>query len=184
MAKKVLLFFFFISMLSFGQENSKVMLKLFNMKTSNDFFIKIPETDSICKLTEFEKIDSLEYAKGSYSDEDEIGDVFLDYLQMHPIHLTGKKTVFFFVAPFIVTNQGSGIFYYLGFFTTDTKEMRITHLDSYFLGDTILIESIKITGNRIKISIKVHSEDQAMSDDPDQTKNFELKVNKKGFIKD
>ena len=184
MARKVLLFFFFISILSFGQENSKVMLKLFNIKTSNDFFIKIPATDSICKLTEFEKIDSLEYAKGSYSDEDENGDVFLDYLQMHPIHLSGKKTFHFFVAPFIVTNQGSGIFYYLGFFTTDTKQMKTTHLDSYFLGDTILIESIKITGNRIKISVKVHSEGQAMSDDPDQTKNFELKVNKKGFIKD
>ncbi len=153
------------------------------MKTTNDFFIKIPETDSICKLNEFEKIDTIEYAKGSYTNDGDIGDIFLDYLQIQTVNLSGKKAEHYFVAPFIETNQGSGIFYYLGFFINDTKEMKISHLDSFFLGDTILIESIIINGNKIKINIKTHSTDQPMVDIPDQDKSFVLKINKKGFVK-
>jgi len=184
MTNKILLIFFFFSLNLFAQEDSEVMLKLFNMKTRNDFIIKIPETDSICKLNEFEKFDTVEFAKGSYTIEEENGDVLFDYLKIHPVKLSTKKTETYFVAPFLVTNQGSGIFYYLGYFIIDTKKMSITHLDSFFLGDTILLESIRISGDEIKIKIKVHSDDQPMTDEPDQNKSIDLKVDKKGFIKD
>lgn len=169
--------------ISCNQESSKVMLKLFSMKTSNKFILNIPETSSHSELSEFQKINSNEYVKGTYTDGYERGNVFLDYLKINSINLTESKTLFYFVAPFIVSNQGSGSFNYLGLFVQDSKKMTIKHLDSFFLGDRIIIEKINPIMDEVSILIKEHSQKQVMAESPNKSKTIQLKTRTTGFVK-
>ena len=120
-----------------NEYQSKVMLKLFNMRTSNDLTIKIPETEMICKLNDFITIDSTEMAKGSYTDGVERGIAVLDYMKITTLNINKSPDQNYFVAPFFVSNQGTGVFYYLGLFSINSKELSVNHIDSYLLGDRI-----------------------------------------------
>jgi len=163
---------------------SKVMLKLFNMKTSNDLTIKVPETEMICKINDFITIDSTEMAKGSYTDGVEKGIVVLDYMKIITPNISKSKDRNYIVAPFFVSNQGTGVFYYLGLFVENTKEMTVNHIDSFFLGDRIKISSITFDGNKIQIKFKTHSEIQSMAEEPAEEKNIKIRVTEKGFNED
>ena len=182
---KALFFIFTLLFLnvSFGQSSSEVMLKLFNMKTSNDLIINVPETLSKSVLAEFVNLGTIEYVKGTYSYNKERGNVLLDYKKINALTLNETKGEYYFVIPFMVNNQGSGIFNYLGFFVSDSKMMTVKHIDSYYLGDRIKVEKIRAGGNEVYIFLKSHSNDQAMAKSPNSKKTIYLKVNKKGFLK-
>ncbi len=162
---------------------SKVMLKLFNMKTPHDLIIHIPETAMTSKINDFTTIDSTEMAKGNYTDGVERGIVVLDYMKIVTLNISKSKDHNYFVAPFFVSNQGTGVFYYLGLFAEDTKEMTVDHIDSYFLGDRINISSINSDRNKIQIKFMDHSVKQSMAEEPNDRKNITIKVTTKGFSK-
>ncbi|NOX64735.1 MAG: hypothetical protein GXO85_02795, partial [Chlorobi bacterium] len=162
---------------------SKVMQKLFSMKTSNDLTIKVPETEMICKINDFITIDSTEMAKGSYTDGVERGIVVLDYMKITTLNIGKSKDQIYFAAPFFVSNQGTGIFYYLGLFVQNTQKMIVDHIDSYFLGDRIKISTIDSEENDIQIKFKTHSEIQSMAEEPAEEKNIKIRVTEKGLVK-
>ena len=167
------------------QNHSEVMLKLFNINTSNDFEIKIPEENLIATLNEFVLIDSTtEMAKGEYANGVVRGNVFLDFSKIRTPNIGNSRDSFYFVAPFIVSNQGSGSFYYLGLFEHDVKKLSIKHLDSYFLGDRIRITSIKTDLNILEIELKVHSIKESMADEPSAKRKLKLKVTTTQFIEE
>ncbi|VAX17316.1 FIG01202709: hypothetical protein [hydrothermal vent metagenome] len=163
---------------------SKVMLKLFNMKTPNDLIIHIPESKMICKLDDFIMIDSTEMVKGSYTDGVERGIVVLDYMKITTLNISKSPDQNYFVVPFFVSNQGTGVFYYLGLFVRNNSKMTIDHIDSYFLGDRIKISSINSDGNKIQIRLMDHSMKQSMAEEPNEEKNIKIRVTEKGFSED
>ncbi len=163
---------------------SEVMLKLFNIKTSNDLIINIPETNLSTKIKNFVLIDLIyEMGQGTYSDGTEKGIVLLDYVKIRIAHISNSKNNIYFVIPFIVSNQGSGAFYYLGLFEQKINELKITHLDSYFLGDRIKINNIKVGENKIDVKYKTHSPEQSMSETPTKSKSVTIETTINGFKK-
>jgi hypothetical protein len=162
---------------------SEVMLKLFSMKTANDLMVNVPETGSTCKLTELADIGGLKVAKGSYMAGEERGVVMLDYMKITTVNLPDPMFQIYFVVPFAVSNQGSGVFFYLGVFVQDVENMSIKHVDSFFMGDRVVVENISSLGNEVQVEIKVHSEDQAMAEAPAGRNELKIKVGRQGFIR-
>ena len=153
---------------------SEVLLKWFNLNTSNDFYVKIPDTNIKCNITEFIDTDSLSYAKGNYIDDEEKGEVLIDNSKIVALNKSTKDLVFL-VIPFSISNQGSGIFKYLGLFKLDYKAKTINQIDSYFLGDRIKINSINYDGvDKLQVEINIHSKNQAMSESPSELNIFNL----------
>ena len=155
---------------------SEVLLKWFNLNTPNDFYVKIPDTNIECKITELIDSDSSSYAKGNYVDDEEKGEVIIDNSKIVALNQSIKDVVFL-VIPFSISNQGSGLFKYLGLFKIDYKAKTISQIDSYFLGDRIKINSIKYDGiDKLQVELNIHSQNQAMSEIPSELKVLELNV--------
>ncbi|EZH73817.1 hypothetical protein ATO12_17955 [Aquimarina atlantica] len=159
---------------------SDVLLKLFSLKTSNDWVITIPETNAKCKISEVDT-DSLHVVKGVYVDGEERGEVVIDYLKITTLNQSSKNEQYFMI-PFKVSNQGSGIFNYIGMFVLNYEDKTIKQIDSYFLGDRIIIDSLEYNGNAtLQIQFKAHSEQQSFSETPVEHEELEVNVSKKGF---
>jgi len=163
---------------------SKVMLKLFDIKTSDDLIINVPETNLSAKIADFITVDLIfEMGQGNYSDGVEKGTILLDYVKIKIANISNTKSSKYFVIPFIISNQGSGAFYYLGLFEQRINELNITHLDSYFLGDRIKIYSIIIEENKIEVNYKTHSSEQNMAETPTKSESVIIKTTINGFQK-
>jgi len=163
---------------------SKVMQKVFKTKVINDLVVNVPESTT-CKMIDFVKVkDSVEYLKGEYSDKQERGSVLLDYRMITTVKLKEIDSYVFFTAPFIVSNQGSGAFFYLGLFMQDNKNLTIKHIDSRLLGDRIVLDSVTSENDRIKVYLKERSSEQSMSEKPTIVKDISFKLSKKGFVKE
>ena len=93
-------------------ENSEVLLKWFNLYTTNQFYIKIPDSDKECKISEIIDSDSSRYAKGYYVNGDENGEIFIDNREIITLNKS-TDNVAYLVIPFSISNQGSGTFNYL-----------------------------------------------------------------------
>ena len=160
---------------------SKVLLHYFNLKTSNNFYINIPETEAICEISEIICFDSIYYLRGSYIIGDEKGEVIVDNNKIIALNLSIDNKEYF-VIPFLVSNQGSGIFKYIGLFVVDYNAKTISQIDTYLLGDRIILNTIDYDANSIlEIKLKTHSQDQGMNEVPNNIKHFKLKVDKEGI---
>ena len=156
--------------------NSEVLLNWFNLKTANQFYIKIPETNKECKITEIIESDSLLYAKGSYVNGEERGEVYIDNREILALNQT-TEDIAYLVIPFSISNQGSGTFKYLGLFELNYKVKTINQIDSYFLGDRVKINSMKYDDTeKLQVELKIHSNNQGMSEAPSALKLLKFKV--------
>lgn len=125
---------------------SKVMLSLFSIRTLEDFTIFLPEQNSTpisVALREIKKQEMQRWATGQYSIGEEYGSISLNFDTIRTINAETKDKQIIFAAPFSVSNQGSGVFFYLGLFLQDTQKNTIKHIDSTFIGDRIKIISIE-----------------------------------------
>ncbi|MCC4264148.1 hypothetical protein LL240_06735 [Oceanimonas baumannii] len=155
----------------FDEGARNVMMRLFSQDTHHPFKITLPDSNSAVTLTGFNKEPSL--AVGTYQDQEVRGEVLLDYPRLTPLNLPGNAGTTQFVAPFAVTTQGSGVFWYLGMFRLDDRSGAITHLDSQYLGDRVVIRAITPDTPfdppyRITISLQTHAPEQPMSATPEQ----------------
>ena len=156
--------------------NSEVLLNWFNLKTSNKFYIKIPGTNKECTISEVIDSDSLRYAKGYYFIGNEKGEVLIYNREILALNQSTENMVYLTI-PFSISTQGSGKFEYLGLFELNYKAKTINQIDSYFLGDRVKINSIKFNGtDNLQVELKIHSKNQAMSEDPSKLKLLEVKV--------
>ncbi|WP_233900316.1 hypothetical protein [Tenacibaculum piscium] len=157
---------------------SEILLKWFNLNTSNSFYIQIPDTNIKCEINEF---DSLRFAKGNYTQGDEKGTVFIDNIEIITLNKS-PENISYIMIPFSISNQGSGYFKYLGMFKIDYNSKDISQIDEYFLGDRVIINSIKYDGNdELKVILKVHSKNQPMSEAPSMLQELNLKVSQWKF---
>ncbi len=160
---------------------SEVMQKLFQVECSADLYVTVPEENTKCKIDQLVNQNARYFAKGNYKNGEERGVIFVDYKKLTPLNFSTKDEKYYLI-PFIVSNQGSGSFYYLGLFKLNKKKVMSEHLSSFFLGDRIKIESVKqVADNTAEISIKIHSGGQALSEEPSETKIILVKVNKNGL---
>ncbi|MGB5394016.1 MAG: hypothetical protein WBN16_07185 [Lutimonas sp.] len=184
--KTTLLFIFATTILSCNnkpksdtKKNSKVMLKLFNINTSNQLIVNVPESHKEqCIINELIKVDSLGYAKGTRTNE-ETGEkitVIFDYNNIVTINHS-DKSVFRFISPFTVSGSGSGNFKYIGLFELNKKTNNINHSDTRFIGDRIVLEKLDYDGNEtLDVIIKTHGKEQSFSETPKVTKILKFNI--------
>jgi len=169
-----------------ASKQDQVMLKLFSLKTDQAWLIEVPETEAKAALTKLSADSDNYLASGDYSYQEERGTVELDYSKITPLPVGDASQNMIFVAPFFVSNQGSGLFWYLGMFQLDIDSARVAQLDSLFLGDRIKIQSLSTdepfdVSSAIKIKFLQHGENQSMSEVQQQLTEKIIKVSKAGF---
>ncbi|EDK30882.1 hypothetical protein VSWAT3_12457 [Vibrionales bacterium SWAT-3] len=116
-----------------------VVETVFDLKTTNPWTIKVPETNAYAFINEVNDAKSL--ASGRYDSGVERGVVTVDTQKLLGVEL-GDTNIF--VAPMWVSNQGSGVFYYLGLFKHDQQRSRVILVDQLFLGDRVEIQTLEV----------------------------------------
>ncbi|CAQ79352.1 putative exported protein [Aliivibrio salmonicida LFI1238] len=165
---------------------NNVMLMLFSFDIDRDWQIQLPDSEAKAPLTDLREYDDLHLATGKYQDGDEHGLVSLDYYNITPLHLGNIDDEMVFSAPFSVSNQGSGIFWYLGLFKLNTNTGEIGQIDTFFLGDRIKLEELKpeepfdVTSSLHVIYFK-HSPQQSMAEAPNEKVEQFIKVSIEAF---
>lgn len=176
---------------------SEVMLKLFSLNTANKFEVSLPDSHKAVVLTHFINVKQTEFAIGDYQDGEAKGRVLLDYLRVTPLNFDPalepdtqsdaplqddpQQQTMPFVAPFIVKNQGSGVFVYLGLFSLDYGQNRLQHLGSVFIGDRIEVDSIEPVYPfeapfKVAITYRNRAAGQPMAEEPNVAKTLEVGV--------
>jgi hypothetical protein len=143
------------------------------LNATNPWTIQIPESHAFSLLDTVDE--SSKTIIGQYDSGVERGKVFVFY---HHLQTIGKDYADpkGFVAPFMISNQGSGLFYYLGLFRWDGQKSRVVLSDSVLLGDRIELDGIVRTDDKLSVRFKQHSETQAMSDAPNADTRLEVGV--------
>ncbi|MEL0607764.1 hypothetical protein [Vibrio echinoideorum] len=151
-----------------------VVETVFDLKTTNPWTIKVPETNAYAFINEVDEPRALAF--GRYDSGVERGVVTVDTNNLSAVTL-GKAR--FFVSPMWVSNQGSGVFYYLGLFKHDKQRSRVVLVDQLFLGDRIQIQTLdvmeqknlqaknKLTGEGF-IGFTQHSSEQSFTEPPSE----------------
>nr|WP_216613712.1 hypothetical protein [Vibrio mediterranei] len=139
-----------------------VVETILGVKVANPWTIQVPETSAFSLLTDID-VDK-QVAAGSYDDGMERGNVYLLY-QFKQLMFENNK-LHFAVVPFAVSNQGSGVFYYLGLFNWDESRQRVILTDAKLAGDRVDIESLDLSGQDATLMFKSHGPEQSMTDTP------------------
>ncbi len=164
----------------------EVMLSLFSYKDGQPWKINLPESHSKATLTHFIGIDENRRAVGDYVNGEERGTVTLNYMQLNVLNFADSSDGMTFVAPYAISNQGSGNFYYIGMFKLIESKKTIKQLDSVLIGDRIQKLTIKAdepfdVSSAIAISYLKHGTGQAMAEKPNVEVTKSLIVHSEGF---
>ncbi|NAZ71897.1 hypothetical protein [Vibrio toranzoniae] len=117
-----------------------VVETVFDLKTTNPWTIKVPETNAYAFINEIDAPKAIAF--GRYDSGVERGVATVDTKSLAAVML-GEAN--FFVAPMWISNQGSGVFYYLGLFKHDQQRSRVVLVDQLFLGDRVKIQTLDVT---------------------------------------
>ncbi|MFI3275495.1 hypothetical protein [Vibrio sp.] len=116
-----------------------VVETVFDLKTTNPWTIKVPETNAYAFINEIDAPKAIAF--GRYDSGVERGVVTVDTKSLSAVTLGNAS---FFVAPMWISNQGSGVFYYLGLFKHDQQRSRVVLVDQLFLGDRVQIQTLDV----------------------------------------
>ncbi|OCH19042.1 hypothetical protein A6E05_01440 [Aliivibrio sp. 1S165] len=165
---------------------NNVMLMLFSFDIDRYWQIQLPDSEAKAPLTDLREYDDLHLATGKYQDGDEHGLVSLDYYNITPLHLGNIDDEMVFSAPFSVSNQGTGTFWYLGLFNLNTNTGEIGQIDTFFLGDRIKVNELKTdepfdVTSSLYVSYFKHDQKQSMAEIPSERVDQYIKVSIEGF---
>lgn len=152
---------------SYSTSNDTIMQSLFALTTPNPWTIKVPESSA---FTFIKSSTRPRVYSGKYEDGLERGSVSIDsrYLVQMADNL--------YVHPLIVSNQGSGVFYYLALSQYDTERQRMVSENAQLLGDRIHVDGIVVDGDRIEVTIQERDVHQAMSEEPTKITTILFKI--------
>ncbi|WP_373960308.1 hypothetical protein [Vibrio gigantis] len=151
-----------------------VVETVFDMKTTNPWTIKVPETNAYAFINEIDVLKAIAF--GRYDSGVERGVVTVDTKSLSAVTLGNLS---FFIAPMWISNQGSGVFYYLGLFKHDQQRSRVVLVDQLLLGDRVQIQTLdvaeqpdsqlqkKLTGEGF-IGFTQHSAEQSFAEAPSE----------------
>ena len=183
-----------------------IVLSVFQLKATNPWTIKVPETNAYAFIDEI--IEEQGIAVGRYDSGVERGTVSvavgniqlsegvqaLDDVQ----ELKDAQALKFvqsnqageplFVAPMWVSNQGSGVFQYVALFKFDQHRSRMILVDQLFIGDRVKITDLKITQEKENRNTGVveflqHSTSQAKAELPNEPHSIVFVFNKQSIDK-
>ena len=117
-----------------------VVETVFDLKTTNPWTIKVPENNAYAFINEVDETKAIAF--GRYDSGVERGVATVDIKSLSAVTL-GKANLF--VAPMWISNQGSGVFYYLGLFKHDQQRSRVVLVDQLLLGDRVQIQTLDVT---------------------------------------
>ncbi|CAM3069019.1 hypothetical protein [Vibrio neptunius] len=146
-----------------------VMKSVFGLSTMNPWTVKVPESQAYTFMEELNPTTGL--ASGTYEDGEERGVVTVDtskLLQVTPTIYASIMTV---------SNQGSGVFYYLVTFHYDEFRKRMISKEAQFLGDRIIVDLLEKQQHNISVRIKQRDADQSMSQEPIISTTILFKLN-------
>ncbi|WP_443088592.1 hypothetical protein [Vibrio sp. T11.5] len=146
-----------------------VMKSVFGLSTMNPWTVKVPESQAYTFMEELNPTTGL--ASGTYEDGEERGVVTVDtskLLQVTPTIYTSIMTV---------SNQGSGVFYYLVTFHYDEFRKRMISKEAQFLGDRIIVDLLEKQQHNIVVRVKQRDADQSMSQEPVISTTILFKLN-------
>ncbi|MGF1832307.1 hypothetical protein [Photobacterium sanguinicancri] len=170
------------------KENSRVMRMLFSFQTDKYWQIELPDSKLKIPLMELKEYNGHHFAVGEYQFGQERGVVSVDYPRITVLNFTYVQDEMIFAVPFSVSNQGSGVHWYIGLYNMNTKYGDIQQIDSLFVGDRIVInemntdEPFDVTSS-IRLAYFSHGPAQSMADDPNESASKAIKVTPKGFVK-
>ncbi|MGF1697090.1 hypothetical protein L4C54_15585 [Vibrio lamellibrachiae] len=147
--------------------------QLFNIDSSNPLTIDVPENDAFAFISFVDEKRAL--AVGQYDSGSERGGVSIDTNLITPMEIDNETV---FVSSLAVSNQGTGVFYYLALYRYDAMRDRMILADYEFLGDRIRIDILAINEQTVESPI---SEEPAVNED---SASREDKSNTDGDISD
>lgn len=161
-----------------------VVERVFDLKATNPWTIKVPETQAFAFIDEY--MDSKHIASGRYDSGAERGTVQVATDKIVAL-VVGQEQMF--VAPMWVSNQGSGVFHYLALFKFDKARSRVVLVDELLLGDRIQLATLDITNaageaqNSYQglVSFNQHSAQQSYAEAPDEKVISSFTVNKQSI---
>lgn len=123
------------------------------------------------------------YIQGEYARDEEKGTMTLDTDLVVQISKIGDLNAeIYFAAPFSISNQGSGIFSYLGLFVYNRETRQIKHLDSFGLGDRVKSIMIKDQIQAVELVFRDYLVGQSYADIPLRKNYFLLSIERKKFV--
>ncbi len=157
---------------------------VFDLKATNPWTIKVPETQAFAFIDEY--MDSKHIASGRYDSGAERGTVQVATDKIVAFTIEQHQM---FVAPMWVSNQGSGVFHYLALFKFDKARSRVVLVDELLLGDRIQLETLDVTdvGGEAQnsyqglVSFNQNSAQQSYSEAPDEKVMLSFRVNKQSI---
>jgi len=145
-----------------------VVKLVFGIDSPNPWTIEVPETKAFSFIDQYDAETKL--ASGRYDSGAERGRVIVDTQWLKQLSDNDYASVM------AVSNQGSGVFYYLARFYFDPAVKRMVVKQAEFLGDRVAISGVELSESTLKVTLLIHGENQAMSDKPnkEETRTFTI----------
>ncbi|MCL9774165.1 hypothetical protein [Vibrio methylphosphonaticus] len=159
-------------------ESDEVVNEILGLSTPNPWTLQVPDTSAFSLLTDIDPMKQV--ASGRYDNGMERGHVYLLY--QFKQEQTEKGVLSQVVVPFAVSNQGSGVFYYLGLFDWDKARQRIILVDSAWLGDRVQVSQVDWEQSVI-VRFKQHNAAQSMNEDPQDEVSLTCDISKTNQLK-
>ena len=156
-----------------GQAKSHdgVMQQVFHLSTPNPWTISVPESHAFALIDQIDE--KQQWALGRYDSGAERGQlsVSLDWLTV-----LDKQQ---YLSIMTVSNQGSGIFYYLASFKYDQQRQRLVLVDETLLGDRIQIDKLNVDSSAVQVSYHQHGATQSYAEQPSDVFIANYRLNEK-----
>ena len=156
------------------QKQDEILKAVFSISTPNPWTIEVPDSHAFSFIDTYNE--QAEQVTGKYDDGVERGTITIFTKWM----LTLSDTDY--VSVMSVSNQGSGVFYYLSRFHYDTRLKRMVRKESHLLGDRIQLESLSQSGDHLYVDFFIHGDNQAMIEEPSTPKTAEFQLSSSGVV--
>ncbi|MEF1255306.1 hypothetical protein [Vibrio sp. M260112] len=150
-----------------GPKNNAIMAQVFGIKTTNPWTVKVPDSNA---FTFIEDLEHRPIAAGSYEDGPVRGRVAINTEQIVKLNDTTYAVIL------AVSNQGSGVFYYLAISKYDEFRQRMIINGGALLGDRIKVAEISVVDRLITIKLLEREANQSMAEEPSQITTILFKL--------
>lgn len=148
-------------------QNNAIMAQVFGIKTTNPWTVKVPDSNA---FTFIENLEHPPIATGSYEDGPVRGRVAINTEQIVKLNDTTYAVIL------AVSNQGSGVFYYLAVSKYDEFRQRMIISGGALLGDRIKVAEISAVDRLITIKLLEREANQSMAEEPSQITTILFKL--------
>ncbi len=147
--------------------------QVFGLRLTNPITVPVPETHSVAFMERWDE--KQRWIMGDYDTGSDRGTVAFDTEQLTALD-ADKHT---YVSIVTISNQGSGVFYYLALFKFDELRSRMVMVQSELLGDRVQVQSIEKMNDKIEAVLLTHTKNQSFSESPTQSVSILFSITEK-----